>query len=251
MTVANLVTEMLPFLRRYSRAAMGTPNDGDTAVERALETLIKYELDADFDTTQVDKTYIFRILQDQLSDVLGRTQEVVARHALLLTAMESFSQSQAAKILRVTADQLPQLLQLAEKELVDALATRLLIIEDEPVIAAHLQKIAESIGHKVVGIAARAHEAVNVYRSEKPDIVLADIQLADDSLGTHAVAAMNLPDTVPVIFITAYPEKMLEKKDEGPTYLITKPFQPDYVKAVISHALLRADKKKADAAASA
>ena len=67
--------------------------------------------------------------------------------------------------------------------------------------------------------------------------MLADIQLADGSSGLEAVNEILTTITVPVIFITAYPERLLTGQKPEPTFLITKPFQPETVKAVISQAL--------------
>jgi CheY-like chemotaxis protein len=68
-------------------------------------------------------------------------------------------------------------------------------------------------------------------------MVLADIQLADGSSGLDAVNEMLTSFSVPVIFITAYPERLLTGERPEPAFLITKPFQPETVKAVISQAL--------------
>ena len=250
MAIADLVSQQLPFMRRYARAATGDLNSGDDAVESALEELIKLEFDVAFPAHAVDKIYLFGLLEKQLDERLSSNDDERSRRAVLLTAMEGFPSGAASKIMQVTQEELQRLMILAERNLVDALATRMLIIEDEPLIASHIKQISESIGHRVIGIASTAKEAVELYRQEKPDIVLSDIQLADQSLGTDAIDAMELPETVPVIFITAYPEKLLRDKAEGPTYLITKPFKTDYVKAVISHALIRADRKKAELASS-
>lgn len=135
-------------------------------------------------------------------------------------------------------DELLELLELAEQDFSQATATCMLIIEDEPLISAQLKRIAEGLGHRVIDIAATASQAVALNLEHQPDIVLCDIHLADGSLGTDAIADMQLPDTVPVVFVTAYPEKYLSTTNEGPSYLITKPFSPDYLKAVIGHALL-------------
>jgi CheY-like chemotaxis protein len=67
--------------------------------------------------------------------------------------------------------------------------------------------------------------------------VLADIQLADGSSGLDAVNEMLKSFSVPVVFITAYPERLLTGERPEPAFLITKPFQPETVKAVISQAL--------------
>jgi CheY-like chemotaxis protein len=68
-------------------------------------------------------------------------------------------------------------------------------------------------------------------------MVLADIQLADGSSGIDAVNDILTTFKLPVIFITAYPERLLTGERPEPTFLITKPFQPEIVKAVISQAL--------------
>ncbi|MBU2381500.1 MAG: response regulator, partial [Alphaproteobacteria bacterium] len=71
----------------------------------------------------------------------------------------------------------------------------------------------------------------------RPGLVLADIQLADGSSGIDAVKDILKRFDVPVIFITAFPERLLTGERPEPTFLITKPFQPETVKAAISQAL--------------
>ncbi|MCT6872054.1 MAG: response regulator, partial [Bartonella sp.] len=116
-------------------------------------------------------------------------------------------------------------------------ATRILIIEDEPLIALDIEQMVESLGHQVVGIARTRNEAVAIFNQEKPGMVLADIQLADNSSGIDAVNDILKTSTVPVIFITAFPERLLTGERPEPTFLVTKPFNPDMVKALISQAL--------------
>ena len=73
--------------------------------------------------------------------------------------------------------------------------------------------------------------------ADRPGLVLADIQLADDSSGIDAVKDILAEFSVPVIFITAFPERLLTGERPEPTFLITKPFQRSTVKAAISQAL--------------
>lgn len=75
-------------------------------------------------------------------------------------------------------------------------------------------------------------------RAEEPELVLADINLADGSSGIDAVKDILAEQSVPVIFITAYPERLLTGERPEPTYLITKPFEPETVIATIGQALL-------------
>ena len=77
-------------------------------------------------------------------------------------------------------------------------------------------------------------------------MVLADIQLADGSSGIDAVnEILHSRFEVPVIFITAYPERLLTGERPEPTFLITKPFLPDMVKALVSQALFFETRSKA------
>ena len=85
---------------------------------------------------------------------------------------------------------------------------------------------------------ARTHaEAIKLAGSNRPGLILADIQLADGSSGLDAVNELLRSFEVPVIFITAYPERFLTGDRPEPAFLIAKPFQPSTVSAVISQAL--------------
>mgnify|MGYP006212330307 CR=1 FL=1 len=84
-------------------------------------------------------------------------------------------------------------------------------------------------------------EAVNAVGKWRPGLILADIQLADNSSGIDAVSDILEQVDAPVIFITAYPERLLTGERPEPTFLVTKPFMADSVKATIAQALLLAE----------
>lgn len=237
MSIADRIEGLLPYMRRYARASTGNTTRGDSCVESVLKHVLAQSLESDFDPNSVDRTGLYGLLDQELSRI-ATSPGAKSRRALLLVAVERFEEDVVCQILKVSRAELVELLENAEAAFAETTATSMLIIEDEPLIAAQLKRIAESLGHRVVGIAATASAAVALRGTHLPDILLCDIQLADGSLGTDAIAQMNLPDNVPVVFITAYPEKYLSTFNEGPSYLITKPFDPDYLKAVIGHALL-------------
>lgn len=237
LSIADRIEGLLPYMRRYARASTGSTIKGDACVERVLRHVLEQSLDVDFDPSRFDRVGIYGLLDQEL-DRIATSSSAKSRRALLLVAVEGFDESVVRQILSVSGAELADLLANAEKAFAETTATSMLIIEDEPLISAQLRRIAEGLGHRVVGIAATAEEAVELSRMHEPDILLCDIQLADGSLGSDAVAAMNLPKNIPVVFITAYPEKYLATLNEGPSYLITKPFDPEYLKAVIGHALL-------------
>jgi CheY-like chemotaxis protein len=114
---------------------------------------------------------------------------------------------------------------------------RILIIEDEPIIAMDIEGIVTGLGHTVTSIANTRTSAVAAATAERPDLVLADIQLADGSSGIDAVRDILGSMTVPVIFITAYPERLLTGERPEPAFLIAKPFKDEQVAAAIGQAL--------------
>src|SRR6185437_14406711 len=159
------------------------------------------------------------------------------RQAFLLCAVEGFSTPEAARILDTDTDTVDQLIDSAGREIAVQVATDVLIIEDEPMIAMDLEGIVEGLGHRVTAVARTHAEAVKAVGNAKPGLVLADIQLADGSSGLDAVNEMLGSFTVPVIFITAYPDRLLTGERPEPAFLITKPYQPETVKAIVSQAL--------------
>jgi CheY-like chemotaxis protein len=160
-----------------------------------------------------------------------------SRQAFLLTALEGFTLSEAAQILETSFDEVERLIAAAQSEIDAELATDVLIIEDEPVIAADIEALVRDLGHRVLDIAATRGEAREAVARHAPGLVLADIQLADGSSGVDAVKDILGRFDVPVIFITAFPERLLTGERPEPTFLITKPFQPETVKAAIGQAL--------------
>ncbi|KAF5885021.1 response regulator, partial [Rhizobium sp. PEPV16] len=160
-----------------------------------------------------------------------------ARQAFLLASVENFRVAEIAEILETEEQDVMKLLDVASQEISRQVATDIMIIEDEPLIAMDIEQMVESLGHRVTGIARTHAEAVALYNKTKPSMVLADIQLADGSSGIDAVNDILKTSSVPVIFITAFPERLLTGERPEPTFLVTKPFNPDMVKALISQAL--------------
>lgn len=239
MQSAERIEKLVPYLRRYARAATGDVTIGDACVERVLERLIKQSRELNAGLDEINQARVFKMLDEELH-ALTTSQTAKARRALLLIAVEDLPRNVVRQILNVSDPELEKLLVIAEAEFAASTATSLLIVEDEPLISAQLKRLAESLGHTVVGIATTADEAIAIGKAKSLDLILCDINLADGSQGTDAITAMDLNENVPVVFITAYPEKYLSTTNAGPSYLITKPFDAEYVKAVIGHALVNA-----------
>ncbi len=159
------------------------------------------------------------------------------RQAFLLRHVEGFTLPETAEILDVSVEEAQDLLERAGEEIARQVATDALIIEDEPLIVMDLTQILEELGHRVVAVARTRDEARKAISKHRPGLVLADIQLADGSSGLDAVNDLLGLFEVPVIFITAYPEKLLTGEKPEPTFLITKPYQPETLRVTVSQAL--------------
>lgn len=254
MSLSARIAPHLPYLRRFSRAATGSQSSGDALVAATLEAIIA-DVEV-FPKLSSDRISLYRIFTKLFGSVNVRVPEPEglpgwearaaaslsaippqAREAFLLVAVEGFNEAEAAEVLDVDEAALSALLVEASQEISRQVATDVLIIEDEPLIAMDIEQMVESLGHRVVGIARTHKEAVSLFSSARPKMVLADIQLADGSSGIDAVNEILAASPVPVIFITAFPERLLTGERPEPTFLVTKPFNPDMVKALISQAL--------------
>jgi CheY-like chemotaxis protein len=244
----------LPALRRFARALSGSQSSGDSYVTAVLRAAIA---DPKLVKQRDLKLSLYRLLlamwdsvslnhldppdADHLSSgPSGLNLQAIPsrpRQAFLLTALEGFSVPEAALAMLVSKDKCQKLIEESSRDIASQIACKVLIIEDEPLIALEVADIARSMGHTVQHVARTHREAIAAVAKDRPDLVLADIKLADGSSGIEAVREILRSIAVPVIFITAYPERLLTGERPEPTYLVEKPFQPESVKALIAQAL--------------
>lgn len=253
-TLSAAIAPHLPYLRRYARAVSGSQESGDAMVAAVLEAII-----ADvsvFPEASSERVALYRLFAKLYTPIAQKFPAEVAqpawerkaaanlgalaspqRQAFLLVAVEGFSEQEAAEVLDVDEEGFGKLLDSASDEISRQMATDVMIIEDEPMIAIDIEQIVESLGHRVVGVARTRTEATALFAKTQPRLVLADIQLADGSSGIDAINDIIASTPVPVIFITAFPERLLTGQRPEPTFLVTKPFMPEMVKALIGQAL--------------
>ena len=254
MPVSERVAPHLPYLRRFARAVTGSQSSGDAYVVSTLEAML-----ADPGVYQNElppRVALYRAFLKILNsvelnnytaeqghpgiDAVKRNLEILAppaRQAFLLIAVEEFTLQQAAQILDASEQDVQRHIDEAGREIAKQMATEVVIIEDEPLIALDLERLVTDLGHRVVKIARTERQAIEAILQTKPGLVLADIHLADGSSGLDAVNEILRNFSVPVIFVTAYPQRLLTGTRPEPTFLITKPFSPDMVMGVISQAL--------------
>nr|WP_281373792.1 response regulator [Parvularcula dongshanensis] len=146
-----------------------------------------------------------------------------------------FSVAEAGRIVGIAAP--AEALRRAREALVVHGAPRAVIVEDEPLIAADLRGILERMGVDVAGEARSADEAVRAARAALPAVILADYNLDGRATGIDAVLRIHQEHDCPVIFITGYPDRVLQGEEIEPDFVISKPYTPDNVRAAVVHCL--------------
>jgi CheY-like chemotaxis protein len=249
MSISAKIAPHLPSLRRFGRALTGSQESGDAYVVAVLESFVAEPKTFSTDVEARIALYqsfikiwnsVDLVVSQAVKTSTARSLGAITplpRQAFLLTSVEGFTPAQTAQILDAPIGRLTALLDQAGREMARQVATDVLIIEDEPLIAMDLESLVQDLGHRVTAIARTRSEAVAAVQTTRPGLVLADIQLADGSSGLDAINEILLGFDVPVIFITAYPERLLTGERPEPTFLITKPFETNTVRAIVSQAL--------------
>ncbi|MCV2872661.1 response regulator [Defluviimonas sp. WL0050] len=250
---ATSVAANVPFLRRYARALTGSQESGDRFAAATLEAILLDDTPAKGrQNAKIGLFRAFHLVWSSAGAPVGeadtrlsaRAQDHMAgltentREALLLHAIEGFTTGEIGQIMDISSDEAAELIDIARREMESAIAGKVMVIEDEAIIAMDIVSIVQDVGHSVTGIARTRTEAVKLASSNRPDLILADIQLADNSSGIDAVNDILAQfDDIPVIFITAFPERLLTGARPEPAFLITKPFSEEQVRSAVSQAM--------------
>jgi CheY-like chemotaxis protein len=248
---AREIARHVPQLRRYARALTGSQLQGDATVQTLFQALLDdtvvmaQNLPAKVALFKVFHANWRRELNGHSIDSMPQTgaekrlQSLSPefRAALLLVLMEGFTEAEAATILNLPIETTRERLYAAEEQVQNQLATDVLIIEDEAIVALDLERLVRELGHHVTGVAATRSEASAIVAAQRPGLVLADVRLADGSSGVDAVGDILSHLDIPVIFITAFPDRLLTGERPEPAFLIIKPFRDDELRALIGQTL--------------
>lgn len=251
--IGEVIGQLLPYLRRYARALTGSQRTGDAYAAATLEAIIRDR--SMFEGGQSPKVALFKAfhaiwtsagapIEGSEGGIEARAQSHLAaltpntREALLLAIIEEFTTSEIAAIMGVGEEEVDHFLSVARRELEDSVSGRIMVIEDEAIIALDLQSIIADMGHAITGVARTHDGAVALANKERPDLILSDIQLADGSSGIEAVnEILAAAGDIPVIFITAFPERLLTGDRPEPAFVITKPYSEKQVQLAVSQAM--------------
>ncbi len=253
---SDIIAAELPYLRRYARALTGSQTSGDSYAAATLEAVLEDR--STFDGSLAPRVALFKAFhviwasagqptRSEDEDV-GRLEAAAqdhmanltpnAREALLLSTIEGFTTEETAAIMQIEPSEADELVQIAIREMEESVRGKVMIIEDEAIIAMDIHSIVSEMGHEVTGIARTRNAAVEMGVRTKPDLILADIQLADKSSGIDAVNDLLAQfGEMPVIFITAFPERLLTGERPEPAFLISKPYTEEEVRAAVGQAM--------------
>ena len=198
MSISKDIKPVLPYLRRFSRALNGSQEAGDAYLTATLEHLLD-NLSA-FNREMPTRIALYQLYLDVWSSThLGETDihpsdaaafehnlaalSPRARQAFLLRTVEGFSVPETAAIMGLDTDRVTRLLERGARDIAQELATKILIIEDEPIIAMDLETIVEDLGHHVVGVARGRRQAVAFAAQWKPELIISDIRTRRRQLG--------------------------------------------------------------------
>jgi CheY-like chemotaxis protein/DNA-directed RNA polymerase specialized sigma24 family protein len=247
------VARHLPYLRRYARALTGNQTSGDNYAVAVLESVV-----ADpamlmrHDDAKVSLFAVFHSIWSTSGAPVAEPDSSLAtaaqahmaslthnsREALLLSTIEGFNLKEVGAIMGIDASEAAHLVDVAVREMEASVQGAVLVIEDEAIIAMDIAAIVEGMGHTVTGNARTHAEAVAMAAADRPDLILADIQLADNSSGVEAVNEILAQfGDIPVIFITAFPERLLTGERPEPAFLINKPYTEEQIRSAVSQAM--------------
>ncbi|MDQ7776054.1 MAG: response regulator [Paracoccus aminovorans] len=251
--LAQSISREPPYLRRYARALTGSQTAGDNYAAATLEAILADRSAMQGDDTRIGLFRTFHAIWQSSGQPVeaeaqtpreARAQAHLrgltpnSREALLLRTIEELRYDQIAQVMQCPQAEAEELVQIALSEMSQTLSGKVMVIEDETIIAMDLKGIVQAMGHDVTGIARTHKAAVELAHQKRPDLILADIQLADGSSGIDAVNELlaDMGD-IPVIFITAFPERLLTGDRPEPAFLISKPYSEEQVRSAVSQAM--------------
>jgi DNA-directed RNA polymerase specialized sigma24 family protein len=254
--LSETIAAHLPYLRRYARALTGNQATGDNYALATLEAVVQDR--SIFDGSLAPRVALFKAFHAIWASAGQPTKAPVAagsrletaaqdhmatltpnaREAQLLNTIEAFTFEDIGAIMEIEAAEAEDLVAIAVAEMESSVRGKVMIIEDEAIIAMDIHSIVSEMGHEITGIARTRNAAVEMGIRDRPDLILADIQLADKSSGIDAVNdLLKQFGEMPVIFITAFPERLLTGERPEPAFLISKPYSEDEVRAAVSQAM--------------
>lgn len=248
----------LPELRRYAFLVTGAKDAGDDLVEACLRMVLDRPERAGEKNPRVGVFRLFHVANADLPvrqrpdpSLRWGLQERVFNHLLALPRQErailtlrgslGFSEEEIGQILELAPRTVRDVLIRTRARLAKAALAQILIIEDDFLIASEIASIVQQSGQEVCGPAATYDEAVRWADQCEPALVLADVQLRDGQFaGIEAAQDIRRQHGAPVIFITAYPDRLTRAPAFTPLTVLSKPLDYLALRRTINSSLVPA-----------
>lgn len=249
------IISYVPYLRRHARLLTGSQAIGDEFVRLCLELVVAEPHWLEGGDLRVQLFRAFHAAWSKVHETIAQSSTLgsveladrvktglaslpgTERQTLALVVVEQFTYDETAHILGLTVDQVRQSVAKARNELLTKVSVPVLIIEDEQIVAHDIAHIVEEMGHRVVGMAGQQEQSVALAEQLKPGLVLADIRLENEGDGIAAAQRILEAYSVPIVFVTGFPERLLTGSGLEPAFVVAKPFDSEALKVTIAHAL--------------
>lgn len=237
----------LPYLRRYARALTGATHLGDDLVTRGVEAAVMAPTRFGIPGPKRAPLYaLLNLLFDAdgegrpmasphpIEQVLARLPEP-ERRLYLLTALEELPLAEAAAVEQMVVEDAAERLCRVRERLRCDLTARVMVVEENPILALDLGSVVTEMGHVVCGTAATESEAMVLADTEQPTLALLDVRLADGGSGIEVARKLHEKmSALRVIFVTGNDGEIerLNQTPLGP--VVRKPFSAEAVRAAIT-----------------
>ncbi|MBP2313922.1 response regulator [Azospirillum soli] len=252
---ARQLYDHLPYLRRYARALTGSTDAGDDLVTRCVEVAVmapsRFGLESG---ARVPLYALLHLLFDDNGEEGGDGEGKPApsphpieralatlpegeRRMYLLITLEGLSVTEAAQVLQITPAEATERLNTAREKVRAALTQRVLVVEDNPILAMEIGSLVADMGHVVCGTAVNEKEALELLEAEQPTLALLDVRLADGDSGVEIARRLRQKRALRTIFVTAFDGDLEEANARHLGQIVRKPFTNEAIKAAISRAV--------------
>lgn len=243
--------DLLPYLRRYARALTGGIDSGDDLITRAIEVAI---LAPGPDGAAVPPRAAFYTLLHRLFDLdtggegrpapsphpIERSLAGLAetdRRVYLLATLEDLPLTEVAAVMRLPLAEARRRLLDAREAVRGSFTQRVLVVEDNPLLAMEIGSVIADMGHIVCGTAGTAREALDLAEAERPTLALLDVRLADGNSGVDVARRLRGRKSLRTIFVTGFDGDLEEADARHLGQIVRKPFTREAIGAAISRAM--------------
>lgn len=249
---ARTLYDHVPFLRRYARALTGSTERGDELVTRCVEAAMMAPARFGLETgTRAPLYALLNLLFDQSAEA-GEALPLASPHPIeralallpeadrrvyLLVTLEELPLAEAAAVLQIPFAEAAARLVEAREALRSSMQQRVLVVEDNPLLAMEIGSVIADLGHTVCGTAATEREALELVKAEHPTLALLDVRLAGGDSGVEIARRLRQQKLMRTIFVTGFDGDLEELGARHLGQIVRKPFTAAAISDAVSRAM--------------